>query len=506
MSWDEWAACDAVGLATLIASGEVTPGEVARQCAAAVALVNPAIQAVLEVFEDVVVDPSVDGPDTSGALYGAPLLLKDEGSRLAGRLQEGGSALLAGTVADVTDPLMENWLASGLVPLGRATASEMGMTFDTVVRYRETPMVTRNPWDLTRTAGGSSGGSAAAVAAGITPIAGASDGGGSTRIPAAFCGLVGLKATRGRLPQPLTRNEYMRRISMEGVLTRTVRDTAAAYDGMAIVRQGGTFMPIAPPKGSYLKAIERDPRPLRIGLSTSSWSRPGEAEQELVDRIGTVAQQLHDLGHRIEVVEDDRDITDWPALWQSYTTQWVSLCAQFRTIAEQRGLDARGLHDALSPMLRRHVEAALRYDIFDLFAMMEGNNVATRAFGRFIERYDVVLTPTVAIRTPEADGPYSTWRDVELEGWVARKVDACRYTMPANEIGYPAISIPAGLGSDGLPIGVQLHAAFGAEDVLLQLAAQAERARPDWFGTRPPVHVTTAEAGDTVGGVAEVAS
>jgi amidase len=165
------------------------------QAAEAVARVDPQIEAVLGLYDDVLADPDRDGPSKQGRLYGVPMFLKDLGSGLAGRTQESGSKLFKDHVVKATDPLVENYLGAGLVPIGRSTTPEFGMTFDTATDYVGRLKVTRNPWQPGRTAGGSSGGSAAAVAAGIVPISMASDGGGSTRIPASFCGLVGLKAT-----------------------------------------------------------------------------------------------------------------------------------------------------------------------------------------------------------------------------------------------------------------------------------------------------------------------
>jgi amidase len=161
----------------------------------------------------------------------------------------------------------------------------------------------------------------------------------------------------------------------------------------------------------------------------------------------------------------------------------------FVAMARDRGVEPQELNRHLSRMTYRHFLAHTRYDKFDIFAMMAGNNTTTRAFGRLMERYDVLLTPTLAVRVPQANGPYSLLADEELDPWLGRLADACRYTMPGNETGMPAISLPAGLDSGGLPIGIQLHGNFACEDVLIQLAAQVERARPDWFGGRPPVHV-----------------
>ena len=489
MSWEEWRKHDAVALADLVRAREVTPRELCGQSAAAVARIDPQIEAVLGLYEDVVADPDKDRPSKEGRLYGVPMFLKDLGSGLAVRTQESGSKLFKDHVVEATDPLVANYLNAGLIPIGRSTTPEFGMTFDTTTDYLGRLKVTRNPWKLERTPGGSSGGSAAGVAAGVLPIGMSSDGGGSTRIPASFCGLVGLKATRGRVLRPLSQSEYTSRISIDGVVTRTVRDTATAYDYLTRVPNGGSFIAMGQPSGSYLQAVERDPGQLTIGLSVGMWGRATSIDAQVAERVRTVAKLLDGLGHQVEEI-DDQSVCDWQALWSAYRVNWVSSRAQFATTANQRGVGPERLQDYLSPMACRHYLAAERYDKFDIWKMMGCNNTVTRQFGRLMERFDMLLVPTMAVRVPQANGPYSLLREEELEPWLDRLCDACRYTMPANETGLPGISVPAGLDSDGLPIGVQLYGNFCREDLVLQLAAQIERARPEWFGAVPPVHVT----------------
>jgi amidase len=489
MSWEEWHKRDAMALADLVRAKDVSPKELCAQAAAAVARVDPQIEAVLGLYDNVVADPDKDGPSRDGRLYGVPMLLKDLGSGLAGRKQEAGSKLFKDHVVEANDPLVDNYLSAGLIPLGRSTTPEFGMTFDTATDYLGRVKVTRNPWQTERTAGGSSGGSAAAVAAGIVPISMSSDGGGSTRIPASFCGLFGLKATRGRVPRPLAQSEYMTRISIDGVVTRTVRDTAAAYDYLTRVPNGGSFIKVAASSGSYLQAIERDPARLKVGVSTGMWGRATPTDPDVKERVRAMATLLEGLGHHIVEITDE-SICDWPALWSAYLINWVGGRAQFATMAKERGLAPERLKDHLGPIAFRHYLAAERYDKFDIWKMMAGNNTVTRAFGRLMEQIDVLLAPTMAIRVPQANGPYSLLREEELDPWLDRLCDACRYTMPANETGLPAISVPAGLDHDGLPIGVQIYGDFCREDLLLQLAAAIERVRPEWFGAVPPVHVT----------------
>lgn len=492
LSWEEWGKRDAVGIAELVRTKDVSAQEAVAQAAAAIERLDPQLAAVLEIYESTLKDADVDGPDKNGRLYGVPMLLKDLGSGLAGRTQESGSRLYRNHVMNATDPTVENYLRAGLIPIGRSTSPEFGMTFDTATDYLGSLKVTRNPWNLERTPGGSSGGSAAVVAAGIVPISMSSDGGGSTRIPASFSGLVGLKATRGRVPRPLAQSEYITRISIDGVVTRSVRDTASAYDYLTRIPEGGAFIHMGAPASSYSASLARDPGKLRVGLSTGRWGRETETDREVAERVRVVARLLEEMGHAVEEI-DDRALCNWETLWDGYVTNWISSRAQFRTKARDQGIDPKDLANYLGPMVHRHYLGAERHDKFDIWRMMECNNQVTRAFGRFMSGFDLLLTPTLAIRVPKANGPYSLLLDEELEPWVARLCDACRYTMPGNETGMPGISVPAGLDREGLPIGAQLHARWGREDLLLQVAAQIERAKPEWFGAVPPVHVSRIE-------------
>ena len=256
----------------------------AEQAAEGVALLNPKVNAIIEVFADTVANPDTDHSNKDGALYGVPMFLKDLGSGLIGRTQDSGSGLTRGTVLKATDPTIENFLHAGLVPLSMS-----------------------------------------------------SDGGGSTRYPAAFCGLVGLKATRGRVPQPLIRNEYGSRVSIEGVVSRTVRDTAAVWEYLTRVPNGGSFIHMGPPRVSYVDAIRREPGQLRVGLTTGHWGRAPDPDREVVVRVQEVAKVLEGLGHVIDEV-DDSAMCDWSALWSAFIAIWVGATLRFGMIAQEKGL------------------------------------------------------------------------------------------------------------------------------------------------------------------------
>jgi amidase len=491
MSWHDWARHDATGLAALVRTRQATPRELLAQAAAAIAGLEPSLDAVLEVFGDVVDNPDTDHPDPAGRLYGVPMLLKDIGSTLAGRRQEVGSRLMRGHVASVTDPAVANFLAAGLVPMGRATTPEFGMALDTTTDYLGRVKTTRNPYDAAYSAGGSSGGSSAMVAAGALPVGMANDGGGSIRLPAACNGLVGLKASRGRVPRPFNSSEFITRFSMEGVVTRSVRDTAAVFETLTRIPPGGSFIAMGPPRRSYLAAIAEPPGALRIAVSTGNWGQPVAVDPEVVARTHEVAAALAALGHRIDIVDGD-NICDWPQLWFAYRSFWIARNLSLYDLARSRGVADADMPSVFGPLVWKHVDASRRATIADLFRSMDANNTVTRQFGAFLANYDVLLTPTLAVRTPTANGPYSLLRtDIELDDYVTLLAGACRYMMPHNETGLPGLSIPAGLDSAGVPIGVQLTATFGAEDLLLQLGAQLERDCPHFTAPPPAIHVTT---------------
>lgn len=485
ISLEEYAARDATGLGELVNAGDVTPAELAEAAERAVALLNPQLNAVLEVFED---RTGAGAGDDLGAgpFRGVPFFMKDLGSTVAGRLQESGLPMFAGYVAEEDSPLTTKFKASGVNIMGRSSVPTMGWTIDTTSQLHG---ITRSPWDLERSPGGSSGGTTALVSAGIAPISLASDGAGSLRIPAGFTGLVGLIGTRGRIPTP-GMNEFGLHTGREGIVSRTVRDSAAMLDFMARHMPGDSFIPIVPPVESYLHSIQRDPGPQRIALSTGAWGRKA-CDLETVEAVRRYADKLADLGHDVVEVSDE-EINDWEHFWLVFTRGGAWLGGlPYGEMAERDGGTADA--ETLSFQLAASVEISRRISAAEVREHAMANQIFNRRLAGFFERFDLLLCPTNAIQPPVAGGRYSVMTEMDGQEWTDNLFDAIPYTPLGNEIGIPAISLPAGLSKAGLPIGAQLYAPWTREDLLLSVAAQTEREIPEWFDMRPPLHAATAE-------------
>jgi len=491
MSWSEWGKLDGIALAELVRNGKVTPKELAEQAATAVKIMNPKLNAVLEVFDDVVESPYKDGMSKEGSFHGVPMLVKDLGSVMKGRVQEQGTLLFKGFRSDHDSPVIESLRAAGLNLIGRTATPPLGFA---AVTESFISGITRNPWNLDYSPGGSSGGSAAAVAAGIVPIATACDFGGSIRDPAMFCGLIGLKATRGRVPLPRGwANEFSSFEFCECVVTRTVRDTALVLDYISRHKLGDTFMPIPKPEHPYIEDVTRDPGKLHIAFSTGRWGREKDAHPEVIACTRRVAEVLRSLGHIVEEVKDE-DICDWEAMWRSLQLNYGSAPKRWKDISTTTGVAIN--QQTLEPPLYWLYRAAQKYSDFDVWHLQEDNAIITRWFGQLFAKYDLLLCPASAeafIKAGLGSG-YSLLDKLENEEqantWLSNVVDESRYYIPGNDTGIPGIAMPAGFGGRGLPLGVQLYAPWLREDRLLQMTAQLERAKPEWFNQIPPLHVS----------------
>ncbi|PWC23324.1 amidase [Brenneria nigrifluens] len=487
MDWDEWSAYDALGLAELIRKGDVSAAELASQAAQAIALLNPALSAVVEVFDDVVADPLQDGMNPQGAFAGVPFLMKDLGPTLKGRLQEMGSLLMQGNRSQSDSFLVGKMRQAGLNLIGRTTTPEFG-----VCSSAENPAlyITRNPWDPDYTTCGSSAGTAASVAAGMVPMSHATDGGGSIRIPAGFNGNIGLKPSRGVFSIAPYASDLTGLVSIQGCHTRTVRDTAAFVDHC---RGGapGEFMPYWTAAESYCELIQRDPAPLRIALS-HEWG-DYRATPHFVAELEKTGRFLADLGHHVEWVTPQ---VDFRAAFAAQTTCYISNFAQtISAMLKNLRLDAPP-SDRIEPINIRIWQAGKDISFSERAAMQTVFNNTSRAFGAFFQSWDIILTPITALPTPKIGTmEYLTLSDnPSVTDWFAHLWENFAYTPLSNLCGIPAISLPLAAQENGLPFGIQAQTRQGDDGLLLQLAAQIERAiEGKWNGgRRPGVHVTHA--------------
>ena len=487
MSWDEWVRHDAVALAGRVRRGELTAAELAAQVAAGAARVNPQLHAVIELFDDAVADPVAAGANPQGFFAGVPFLMKDLGPTMQGRLQEMGSLFMRGHMPAEDSFLTTRMRQAGLNLMGRTTTPEFG-----VCSSAENPAVyvTRNPWDRDYTTLGSSAGTAAVLAAGVLPLSHATDGGGSIRIPAGANGNIGLKPSRGVFSIAPKMSDLTGLVSTQGCQSRTVRDTAAFVDHC---RGGapGEFMPYWTPQEPYLQAIERDPPPLRIALS-HEWG-DYRATPHFVAELERAGRLLEGLGHHVDWA---LPAVDYRAAFAAQTTCYISNFAQtIANLLAPRGLP-RPPADLIEPINIRIWEAGLRTSFTERAQMQAVFNTTSRAFGQFFEAWDIVLTPITALPTPLiGDTDYLTLSDnPSVLDWFEHLWRNFAYTPLSNLCGLPGLSLPLGTQASGLPLGIQAQARQGHDGLLLQLAAQIERALDGRWndGRRSATHVTQA--------------
>lgn len=483
MNWEEWSQYDAVGLAELVRNKHATPHELASQVVAGIAKVNPAINAVIEVFEDVVDQPLKDGMNSEGCFFGVPFLVKDLGPTLKGRKQEMGSLLMQGNIAAEDSFLTTKIRGAGFNIMGRTTTSEFGKG-----AAPENPAVyiTRNPWDLAYTPGGSSAGTGAIVATGAIPISSASDGGGSTRTPAAISGSIGLKASRGVFSGAPHGSDLISLAAVSGCITRSVRDTAAFVDAC---RGGaaGEFMPYWLPKEPYLELIQRDPPKLRIALS-HEW---GDfcATSHIASELERAGVFLEGLGHYVDWRNPAVDFR--AAFAVSTENSMTSFARYLDRLAALRGHTRPT--ELLEPMCAKiWAEGKRRLGALEKIPVIY--NQISREFGAFFEDWDVVLTPVMSRPTPKVGSlDVSAFNDkLSADEYFSNYWALYPHMIPTNLCGIPGISLPMAMQENGLPLGTHAVARQGNDGLLLQLAAQVERAlNGKWNeGRRPTIHVT----------------
>lgn len=470
----EYMTHDAVSLADLMAKGEVTPEEVLDAAIDRADQVNPTINAIVSRNDGAARGRAAAGLPT-GPLAGVPFLLKDLGAMQEGVGMGNGSRLWEDFVAPLDFTYTERVEAAGLVIFGRTNTPEMGISWTT---EPEANGPTRNPWNLAHSPGGSSGGAAAAVAAGIVPVAHATDGGGSIRIPAAHCGLFGLKPTRARNPAGPVVGEGWSGLATGHVVSRSVRDSAALLDATHGPAPGDPYA--APvPAGPFLDEVGRDPGRLRVALHlTALDGTPLHAENRAAAEAA--ARLFADLGHEVEEAMPEVDAA---ALRDALTViiagnLWVGISGRYRQLGKEP--DGAGPEKVTWEWAQYGRERLAS----DYAAAVGAIHAAGRQLAAFYERYDVMLS--TVMRNPPRPLGYLRQNERERDDFIAALVDEMPVTPLANTTGTPAMSLPLAWSADGLPIGIHVGAAFGREDLLLRLASQVEQARP-WADKRPEI-------------------
>jgi amidase len=403
-------------------------------------------------------------PGDERPFAGVPIAIKAN-TPVEGLRMNFGSRFLADYRPDHTAYLVRRLRDAGFVVIGSTNLPEFGLITTTEPRHTG---ATHNPWDLERTPGGSSGGSAAAVAAGMLPVAHGNDGGGSLRVPAACCGLVGLKPSRGRVSRGPDLGDSW--LACDGVLTRTVAETAHLLDVLAGYEVGdATWAPR--PVEPYTVSVRRDPGRLRIAMSAAN-SIGVEAAPEEVRGMRAAGELLESLGHVVEEAAPALPGPDALDLFICAFAPAVSLQISYGMLLAGRPPG----EDDIEPLSRAVYELARETDAISYLGAMAQLQALARGIVAFFAEYDLLLTPVLAER-PLPIGECNGLGDPPLAG-LERSARFTPYTALFNVTGQPAISVPVGFGDDGLPVGVQLVAKPLGEDTLLQVAAQMEAARP----------------------------
>ncbi|MET7550939.1 amidase family protein [Streptomyces sp. NPDC005500] len=469
MDLHEYASYDAVGLRDLIRTGDITAAEVDSAARRALEIANADVNGLALPVFDQTLDYAASGP-----LAGVPFLIKDAGPVAEGVPFFNGSRSLPGFPAAYDTDLMGRFRSAGLATLGLTTVPEMLISFSTEsVKYGPT----RNPWDLERGVGGSSGGAAALVAAGAVPMAHANDGAGSIRIPASCCGLVGLKPTRGRTSLGPDLDEFLFGMHCDFALTRTVRDAAQLLDAVHGPGIGDKYT-APPPLRPYVEELRTDPAALRVAITTQAWSGT-PVDGEVAAAAVATGRMLEHMGHT--VLEASPEI-DWEALMNRMAKGLIGVALPWLMAPRP----ARS--DELEAVSWHVLEEARKLSAVDLMLALDQQNRLSRVVGSFFTQYDVLVTPTLG----QLPAPHGTLQYDNSEHTVRTWLDSLMqygpFTALFNITGQPAISLPLGWSTSGLPIGVQIVAGYGREDLLFQIASRLEEAMP-WTSRVPAYSV-----------------
>lgn len=480
---------DGLALAELVRRGEVTSVELAESAIAAMARLNPSLNVQCHDLSDYA-RAIAKRIHSDAPFAGVPFLLKDLGAQLRGTPYECGSRLMQGHVSTYDAHLTERFLRAGLVTIGKSTTPEFGAQITTEPTLTG---VTRNPWNLEVTPGGSSGGAAAAVAAGIVPVAHANDGLGSIRIPAANCGLFGLKPTRQRTPAGPVAAEISGGRGVEFIVSRTVRDSAALLDAVHGTDVGAPHCAPPPPR-PYLQELSVKPTPLKIAFMDRTFTG-ALVHPSCAQAARSLAELCVQLGH---MVEEAAPSIDWGSYMHAIRTAGSASFAA-GLAAAGRAMQRTPSEDNLEPLTWLSYLEGKLLTAEHYFGALETFATLQRGIGRFFERYDILITPMLS--QPPADISWlgAPGNDLDVF-WEKFAGDAYSpFAGIFNLTGQPAASIPCHETEDKRPIGTQIVARFGDEGTILRLAAQIEAGRP-WLDRRPAIHVSNHDTRQMAGG------
>lgn len=464
---------DALGQAELVATGKASPAELLEAAIARAEATNPALNFIAQPLFDRARSAAKAG--FNGPFAGVPFLVKDLHIHIAGERSGEGSRLWNGYRPDYTSTVYERIQASGLNTFAKTTTPELGLT---VTTESKATGLTRNPWNLAHSAGGSSGGSACAVAAGVVPIAQASDGGGSIRCPAAACGVFGMKPSRGRVPMGPHGTEGWLGLSVVGAVSRSVRDSAAFLDAIHGPELGSRYS--APtPDHSFLSEVTRAPGQLRVALMLKPLTGV-PVDSEVLSATREAARLLEGLGHIVE--EAQPDISGAELGEAMVAVLAASTATDIGNRLKQMGRDDAG--DDIEAVTQMFVHIGKNTSALQIIAANDSFQRAAITMARFLTRHDVVLSPVFA-QPPIALGKIDL-SPSDMAEWTANILGYSPFTGLYNQTGQPAMSLPLGMSKSGLPIGIMVAGRYGEEALLFRLAGQIERAAP-WAGRRPPL-------------------
>jgi amidase len=475
MAFPEYASLDGIALGELVRKREITPLELLDEAISRAERVNGTINALVYKFYDRAREAARAVRTATGAFEGVPFLLKDLLGDCQGVPTRFASRYVPELPALADSELVARYKRAGLIPFAKTNAPEFGLP---PVTEPQLYGPARNPWNPAHTPGGSSGGSAAAVAAGIVPLAHANDGGGSIRIPAACCGLVGLKPTRARNSLAPLLGDIMSGLVVEHVVSRTVRDSAAALDATAGYVPGDPY--VAPAKArSYLEEVGTPPPRLKIAFSTLGLS--GEPpDPECAEAAVQAAKLCAGLGHH---VEEDAPRIEFAEVGPAFLTVYAAgHGAVIETVKQVTGREPTP--DLLESMTWNLYETSRRASAAQYLLAVGTLQTLSRRMAAFFEKYDVWLAPALGLRPLRVGAiDFTSPTATILNDTIARFA----YINPLyNVSGQPAISLPLYWTGDGLPIGALFGARFGDEATLFRLAGELEGARP-WASRKPPL-------------------